>query len=145
MTTRIFPRLYLAADSDVTGPHDPHEVLNTFRSGSLSWEHLASIEGTDDWQPVGDILRAFFPAVIATPAGDGHAAPSVAHAYSRLSPPRPSSLGRFLDMAGSSVMILGGASVIVIGIPLQTVLIGYALIPVGILMLILGTVMLFKS
>jgi hypothetical protein len=145
MTPRIFPRLYLAADSDVSGPHDAHDVLDTFRAGSLPWEHLAAIEGTDDWQPLGDILRAFFPGLIPAPQIESRAMPTVVHVPVYTQPPQQSSLGKLFDVVGASILILAGAAMIVFGIPLMVVLIGFILVPLGIFFVIIGTVVLFKS
>lgn len=145
MTTRIFPRLYLAAESDVSGPHDAHEVLDTFRAGSLPWDHPAAIEGSDDWQPLGGILRAFFPGLISAPPIESRALPVVMHVPVYTQPAHQSSFGRLLDILGWCILILAGAAMIVFGIPLMAVLIGFVLVPLGIFFVILGTVMLFKS
>ncbi|RFC49444.1 MAG: hypothetical protein DVB22_002563 [Verrucomicrobia bacterium] len=145
MTPRVFPRLYLASDAEATGPHDAHDVLDSFRAGSLTWDHPAAIEGTDDWQPLGDILRAFFPGWVMPPQSLVPPPPVFQPDPLYPSPPRPSSFGRFLDYAGSALLILIGATLFIIGMPLKYVLVGFVLMPIGVMCVIVGTVMLFKS
>jgi len=145
MTPRVFPRLYLASDAEAAGPYDAHDVLDSFRAGSLRWEHHAAIEGTDDWQPLGDILRAFFPGLVIAPRVADSPAPPVVQIPVYTAPPRQSFIGRLFDFVGASILIIGGAAMIILGIPLMAVLIGFILVPLGVFFVILGTVMLFKS
>lgn len=135
ITEPILPRLYLHLRGEVCGPYAAEDVQQAVASGEYSGSIPAMIEGLNEWQPVAAVLSSIFP-----PAGQTSPEPRQ-YGFGRMITDLIFSAGHAF---GSLMLIVIGCLLIGFGIPLCAVLIGFLMIPAGLVCVTIGIIWLFR-